>query len=438
MKSPISNLKLFAFKGFPADVAGSIAKNAIYEALDVWAKSADVVFREVRNVNDADLVFAFEKDGIDDDYPNTFAQTKPGPQTEITFDMLDEWSMEPASKGSVADFFSLALHEIGHFMGLTAHEDHDAKSVVFRTYTGPKHRLATIDISKVVDKAGPAVGKVELPFENGCDDLFLMPSTQKVELFEKTGTGFRTTQSTSLRTWARRKPINLPGNISENLPAIARLGGQIAAIWPTEDGYRFRFDIKGIEREGGKIEVKNLRPSDDGRLQFLNGTNNWRLLLWKKDSSLWQSRMDGKPDAKNPIGLNDFIEIKLMPGFLAQSVAVFLDELWVVSKDAVGELFLSQDGDPSDLRKLPVKPVGAFDFLPFQKNWEMVYWQEPGKLARSKFEFTRSNPVPVLNPKSELYFIENTQPTDRLQLFVLNGQLFVAIFGSDRLTFLPL
>uniref|UniRef100_A0A1Y1MGY1 Peptidase metallopeptidase domain-containing protein n=1 Tax=Photinus pyralis TaxID=7054 RepID=A0A1Y1MGY1_PHOPY len=112
--------------------------DTIRNALDIWGAAANLTFTRVSKKEDADIVIFFasgahEGDTISfDGRGSTLGHAFYPPNGDLHFDMDENWIL---GKGrGMTDLFSVALHELGHSMGL-------AHSTVFDAVMYPTYRI---------------------------------------------------------------------------------------------------------------------------------------------------------------------------------------------------------------------------------------------------------------------------------------------------------
>jgi hypothetical protein len=153
----------YRFANTTNDIAGTQEKTAVKNAFDTWASVlCGVSFQEQAAAPTDFIVGWFSGDHGDgspfDGIGNVLAHGFYPPPCggshagELHFDEAETWSLTGA--GSTFDLQTVALHEIGHLLGL----DHSAVggSVMFPTYGGPLRNLTPDDIEGI-RKLYPAV-----------------------------------------------------------------------------------------------------------------------------------------------------------------------------------------------------------------------------------------------------------------------------------------
>lgn len=157
----------YAFANSTPDIPGDGEREAIKNAFITWQKYIPIDFIEVGVLNQPMLSFEWLRGNHGDGYPfdgvgNTLAHafyppTCGGRYAGIChFDEDEVWALN--SVGTNRDLETVALHEIGHLLGLTHSNIPD--SVMFPTYSGKKHSLSEYDIAGIQSlygRPGPAL-----------------------------------------------------------------------------------------------------------------------------------------------------------------------------------------------------------------------------------------------------------------------------------------
>ncbi|KAK4875043.1 hypothetical protein RN001_011465 [Aquatica leii] len=108
-------------------------------ALQMWGKHAHLSFSEVGS--NPDLMLDFVPKNHNDNYPfdgphgilaHAFYPIFPGYAGDVHFDEEEPWNIVTPSNPDGYDFFSVAIHELGHSLGLSHSED--ASAVMYPTY----------------------------------------------------------------------------------------------------------------------------------------------------------------------------------------------------------------------------------------------------------------------------------------------------------------
>ncbi|MBL9006872.1 MAG: matrixin family metalloprotease [Myxococcales bacterium] len=138
----------YQFDNYTADVAIDQGRAAVRNALNQWAWAAPLGFTEA--AGGAHLRFGWSRgdhgDGAAFDGPGrTLAHAFYPSDGRIHFDDDETWSANLPATG--IDLESVALHELGHALGL-AHSS-DAASVMYASYGGPRRALTLDDIAGI-------------------------------------------------------------------------------------------------------------------------------------------------------------------------------------------------------------------------------------------------------------------------------------------------
>lgn len=122
-----------------------------------WQRVSIFTFEEIGDVNSADLKIGFFRgnhgDGADnsfDGFQGTLAHAFSPPGGHFHFDADENWGINPSSNDAV-DLESVAVHEIGHLLGLDHSFDTSAVMYAYFGYGLRKVNLAADDIAGIQD-----------------------------------------------------------------------------------------------------------------------------------------------------------------------------------------------------------------------------------------------------------------------------------------------
>ncbi|WAS91275.1 matrixin family metalloprotease [Nannocystis punicea] len=138
---------LYRFRNFSPDLSQDDIRGAVAEAFARWSAVTDLLFYED---SDADIEISFGAGNHGDNWPfdgqgSVLAHAWPpgsGIGGDIHFDEAETWALGGGT--GVIDLRSVALHEIGHALGLD-HSD-DTEAVMYAFYQDPKPNLRHDDV----------------------------------------------------------------------------------------------------------------------------------------------------------------------------------------------------------------------------------------------------------------------------------------------------
>jgi Ca2+-binding RTX toxin-like protein len=157
-----------AFHSFEGQLTG-IYQSLVRAAFDRWESLADINFVEVSDSSAVDIRMGWDSfDGRGGTLGEARFTYQSGVMTraEIAFDKAETWVTDPqASSGT--SFFAVALHEIGHALGL-AHTD-DPETLMY-PYLGQQRELDNLDaegITLLYGRSGHTFGSSNADGFNG-------------------------------------------------------------------------------------------------------------------------------------------------------------------------------------------------------------------------------------------------------------------------------
>jgi len=146
----------FAFETGTGDLAGTQERQPVRNAFTTWQQQIPIDFVEVGTANNPNFTIGWFTgnhgdsspfDGVGNTLAHAFYPPPCGGQHagKCHFDDAEVWSLSGA--GNTFDTETVALHEIGHLLGL----DHSTVpgAVMFPTYAGPRRALAADDINGI-------------------------------------------------------------------------------------------------------------------------------------------------------------------------------------------------------------------------------------------------------------------------------------------------
>lgn len=124
----------------------------VADAFEKWSDYADIQFEYTAEVASADIALGWDRiDGFDGTLAETIYQYSPVTSeliwAEIRFDVAEDWVMSgDLSSSWQTDFYAVALHEIGHAIGLDHTSDLDS---IMYTWYGSVFDLTGTDITGI-------------------------------------------------------------------------------------------------------------------------------------------------------------------------------------------------------------------------------------------------------------------------------------------------
>ncbi|HVK19815.1 MAG TPA: RICIN domain-containing protein [Actinokineospora sp.] len=174
------NALTYAFDAGTGDVAGDDERQAVRNAFITWSAAAPLAFREVATNQSPDLVIRWGNANCGDtdmtggtlahcDYPpgcGYYGNAIPRP---LHFDDQEHaWGLGTAS---AYDVESIALHEIGHFLGLQHSSDTSAVMYAYAPSAGSTKRVLTTDDIEGIRKLYPPTGPIFVKHSGKCLDI---------------------------------------------------------------------------------------------------------------------------------------------------------------------------------------------------------------------------------------------------------------------------
>ena len=146
-------------------------RRLIREAYDVWAAVSPLTFTETNDRNAADMEIGWAEgnhgdgDGFDGPGGVLAHATFPNPYSDnrvyLHFDNAERWL---DSNDRNVDLKTVAIHEIGHALGLG--HSADPQAIMFASYQGPDRTLGQDDINGIQELYGVAVASSNPPTQS--------------------------------------------------------------------------------------------------------------------------------------------------------------------------------------------------------------------------------------------------------------------------------
>ncbi|HSH02823.1 MAG TPA: matrixin family metalloprotease [Anaerolineae bacterium] len=148
----------FFFENDTDKLSSDEARNIVRQAFALWAQAAPLTFSEASSANQADILISWAEgnhgdgdpfDGPGDvlahaEFPNPFVNRQ---QVILHFDDSENWVNNTQASRRSVDLFTVAVHEIGHTLGLG--HSRDPNAIMFASYGGPARQLSPDDIAGV-------------------------------------------------------------------------------------------------------------------------------------------------------------------------------------------------------------------------------------------------------------------------------------------------
>jgi peptidoglycan hydrolase-like protein with peptidoglycan-binding domain len=116
-------------------IALSDATGAVRTALNIWGREMDVTFRQESSTTATDITFKFAQISTPS---NALAGTSFSNPPVITFDTDQRWSFTGAVPSDGFDIATVALHEVGHALGLEHSSIMSPEPAIMRTSISPR------------------------------------------------------------------------------------------------------------------------------------------------------------------------------------------------------------------------------------------------------------------------------------------------------------
>jgi hypothetical protein len=152
-----SNNLFYKFANATGDLTGDRQQEILRQAFTAWSDVTPLQFTEAIGLTPAEFLISWvigdHGDGFPFDGPGHVlahaffpppVNPSPGIAGDVHFDDAETW-MEGSTGG--IDLLSVAIHELGHALGLRHSTDPNA--IMFPTYSGPRHDLGEDDIAGI-------------------------------------------------------------------------------------------------------------------------------------------------------------------------------------------------------------------------------------------------------------------------------------------------
>ncbi|HSE15878.1 MAG TPA: matrixin family metalloprotease [Pyrinomonadaceae bacterium] len=225
----------YSFSNFTGDLTQQIIIANIRRAFQAWSAVCFLTFTEVAGTGDIAIAFRTGNhgDGSPFDGPgNVLAHGFYPPPNggsiagDLHFDDGETWTTNNPPTG--IDFLSVAIHEIGHTLGL----DHsaDANAIMFAFYSGIKQNLAADDINGIRSIYGSQSAKSILSDTSITSPSFCTFNNRGYIAWAGTDTAHRLNvmATDTLRVWYGKVTM---GDTSESGPALAVFNNRLYIAW---------------------------------------------------------------------------------------------------------------------------------------------------------------------------------------------------------------
>lgn len=157
-KWPRNNLTFLVVNGCDG-ISRQQALNTVQWALDIWSAVTPLRFAEATANIDLLMSFAvgdhgdgFRFDGKGGTLAHAFPPGGNPVSGDVHFDLAENWSISPACPPEKFDLYNVALHEIGHALGLP--HSNISGSIMFPSYQGSQRHLHDSDKRAIQDLYG--------------------------------------------------------------------------------------------------------------------------------------------------------------------------------------------------------------------------------------------------------------------------------------------
>ncbi|KAJ2952481.1 hypothetical protein O0L34_g6799 [Tuta absoluta] len=239
------------------------------EGFEIWAPHGGLVFVK-KETGPADIKIMFAREDHGDGFPfdgpgHVVAHAYPPPHGSMHFDDDELWGSDPDEEDEeITDFFAVAVHEIGHALGLS--HSSVKESVMYPFYQVPVERLHMDDI----------LGMHELYFPAKEPSSRTTPAphtTPSVPRFTKAGSHFDSEE-------------DIPDLCFTNYDTIAELQGRIFVfeeewVWvlrnrkEIEPGYPRRFHTLFRGLPDHVMTIRAVYEMRNGNIRVFSGRKYW-------------------------------------------------------------------------------------------------------------------------------------------------------------------
>jgi hypothetical protein len=151
----------YFFDNGTADIFDNYERHIVIQAMQVWSEVCSITFTEASNADEADIVIKWTTGNHGDSHPfitgdkvlahgimPSNSGNGNGVFGDLHFDDEENWTRDVRNDESQPiDLFSIALHELGHCLGL--YHSTDGNDVMYAFYSKSKRTLTTADIKKI-------------------------------------------------------------------------------------------------------------------------------------------------------------------------------------------------------------------------------------------------------------------------------------------------